>query len=325
MLSVVVVNINRCELLEKCLLSIYREAGELRLEVIVVDNDSSDGSPEMVRKRFPQVRLLRTAGCKGFAENYNTGIRAATGQHVLILNNDTELLCNADGGRLLPAMVERLDREVWIGCLGPMLVYPDGTIQIECARGSLTPRNLAYRALWLDRLFPQHTAFGALNMSYWDHATERTVDTILGACMLVRKCLLERVGGFDERFFLMSEDIDLCKAIRDAGAGILYCPQFRVMHLGSQTVGTRESYAPRIEATLSHYKYFRKHFGIGYAMCFHVLAAALLLAKILLIENRLIASKLGRPALPIRDRLAACASILGWRSLYTGQRVTLRS
>jgi GT2 family glycosyltransferase len=326
-LSVIIVNINRKELLKKCLQSVFREVEKFSAEVIVIDNNSTDGSRNMVSSYFPEVNLIPTSGRKGFAENYNCGIRAARGEYLLVLNNDTELLpCAASSEdyqqrKLLDEMVHRLKREPKVACLGPMLLYPDGKLQAECARNLPTLRDIVFGTLWLDQLFPRSKFFSRLNMPYWDHATERYVECISGACMLIRKSVIEELGNFDEQFFVIAEDTDLCKRIRAAGYRILYVPGFKVVHVSGQTVQLREAYAGKVEAILSMYKYFKKHYGLAWAWLFRLTVALLVLLRILFMENSLVAPLFKRQAFPISQRIVACASLLKWKSLYTGQRV----
>lgn len=324
-LSVIVVNINQRELLKKCLRSIFREVQDISIEVIVVDNDSTDGSRKMVRSDFPAVRLIQKSGQRGFAENYNSGIRVANGENLLILNNDTQLLpykgnekINADK-KFLDAMVWRLNQKPKVACMGPMLLYPDGKIQAECARNLPTLRDIIFGALWLDKLFPKSRLFARLNMTYWDHTTERYVDCVSGACMLVRKSVIKELGSFDEIFFLYGEDTDLCKRIKSAGYSILYIPGFKVVHMTSQTIRFREAYAGKVEALLSKYKYLRKHCDSTYAFLFRILVVPLVILRIILMENSLIAPVFKRSPSPITKRIAACVSILRWKSMYTGQ------
>jgi GT2 family glycosyltransferase len=325
MLSVVVVNINQRELLEKCLRSIFRGA-EDTIEVIVVDNESTDGSCEMVSSLFPKVRLMPTCGRRGFAENYNVGILAARGKYLLILNNDAQLLSLSytgqpqDGSetKFLDAMVQRMEREPEVACLGPMLLYPSGGLQVECARNLPTLSAYIFALLHMEKFFPGSRRFGSYNMTYWDHATERFVDCISGACMLVRKSVLDSLGGFDERFFLAAEDADLCKRIRDTGFFILYCPEFKVIHVGDQTIKRKASYAGTLENIFSLYKYFKKHFGAKYAQIYRMVSVFLWITRILLLENGLVGHFFGRSPLPVSDRLAACIHLLKWRSMYTG-------
>ncbi len=324
-LSVIIVNINQKDLLEKCLRSVFREVRGTSFEVIVVDNGSTDGSCEMVRSLFPEVRLIAVSGRRGFAENYNIGIRTAHGDYLLILNNDTELLPyvqdeqNHSDRKLLDEMVQRLESQPQVACLGPMLLYPDGKLQVECARNLPTLSGVVFGVLWLDQFFPQSEMFGKFNMTYWDHAAEKYVDCISGACMLARASMIDQLGGFDELFFLYAEDADLCRRMRDAGYLILYVPEFKVRHASGQTIQTRESYAGKVEAVLSIYKYFRKHNGSIYAWVFRVVVGSLILLRIAFIENRFVAPLFKRPALPIRARADAVTNLMEWRSMYTGR------
>jgi GT2 family glycosyltransferase len=323
-LSVVIVNINQKELLRQCLRTVSIESEGTATEVIVVDNGSSDGSREMLQVEFPQVRLVCTEGRKGFAENHNAGICIARGEFVLVLNNDTWLVPlkrqpGTEPRGLLGAMVARLANEPRVAAMGALIRYPDGRIQNECARSLPTLPNVLYGMLRLHQLFPRSKRFGQLNLSYWDHLTERSVDSISGACMLLRRSILDELGAFDERYFVSAEDADLCARIRGAGHQILYCPQFEIVHVSGQTLRQVTSYAGRVEERLSIYKYFLKHHGRLVAMAYRALVTLLVVPRIAFLEMAWIAPLLHRSPVPWSERLAACSSLLHWRSMYTGQ------
>jgi len=324
-ISVIIVNIDQKDYLKKCLTSVFSRAGDDPPEVIVVDNGSTDGSREMLRRDFPGVRLVLTEGRRGFSENYNEGIRAARGDFLLILNNDAEILgwmgdreASSDQG-FFDALARRLEADPRAACLGPMLLYPDGRIQVECARSLPTVRDILFGTLWLDQLFSKSRFFGRLNMTYWDHGDARYVDCISGACLLLRNSVMRELGGWDEDFFLMAEDADLCRRIRKAGFFILYDPDFRVRHHSGRSVGRAGVYAGRIEALLSLSRYFGKHHGAVRARLFRWTIVPVMLAKILFVENSLVAPLFRRPAAPWRERWAACLSLLEWKSQFTGR------
>ncbi|HZO89922.1 MAG TPA: glycosyltransferase [Chthonomonadaceae bacterium] len=203
-LSVIILSWNTCGLLEKCLRSLACSQPGLEYEVIVVDNASEDDSRAMVRRLFPNVRLLVNPTNVGFSAGNNTAIPHATGRYVLFLNSDTVVLEGA-----LAAMVRYADAHPDIGILGPKLLNADDTLQYSCRRFPNLGTGF-FRNTPLGRLFP-HNRF-ALDYLYqnWDHATPRDVDWVSGAALMLRRTLLDQIGGFDEDFFMYCEDVDLC-------------------------------------------------------------------------------------------------------------------
>ena len=265
-LSVVILSWNVRDLLRQCLESILNsqsssadEAGEatpaglLTTEIIVVDNASTDGSVDMVRAEFPGVRVIVNAVNRGYAGGNNDGIAAAAGRHVMILNPDTLVLGNA-----LSVMVAYADAHPGAGALGPQLLNPDGSVQ-SSRRRFPTLVTALFESTWLQSLAPR----GVLNHYYLlDRADDATqeVDWLTGACLLVRRQVIQQVGGLDERFFMYSEELDWCRRIRQAGWQIVYLPSARVVHYvaksSDQVVAQRHIYFQS-----SKVRYFRKHHG----------------------------------------------------------------
>ena len=226
--SVLIVNWNTRSLLRACLASIPRE-GDCRLEVIVVDNGSEDGSPEMVVREFPWVRLFRNAENRGFAAANNQAIAVSTGRHVLLLNSDTEVR-----GDTIDRCVRWLDAHPDTAVLGGRVSNPDGTMQPTCFRdpGLL---DLAMLATGLHRLRrPAWLAdlAGRQRMTRWMRDDERDVDVVTGCHMLVRRDAMNLVGTLDEDFFFYGEEADWCRRFRDAGWRVRFAPIGDVIHHG---------------------------------------------------------------------------------------------
>jgi len=251
-LSIVVVNWNVRDLLRRCLRSIFA-APSPAPEVIVVDNASSDGSAEMVRAEFPQVALIANADNRGFPAGNNQGLAVARGRYVMTLNPDTEIAGAAPG-----RIVAYLDAHPEIGALGPQLHNPDGSIQ-SSRRRFPTFATALFESTWLQGIAPR----GVLRRFYVDDVPpDRTqeVDWVTGACLVVRREVLDRVGGFDEGFFMYSEELDWCKRIKSAGWKIVYLPEAQVIHhagkSSEQAVAARHSHFQT-----SKVRYFCKHHG----------------------------------------------------------------
>jgi GT2 family glycosyltransferase len=224
-LSIIVVNWNTRKLLKRCLECIYRTVENLSFEVLVVDNASGDGSSKMVRENFSWVKLIENAENVGFARANNQAIRLSNGRYVLLLNSDTEVQPGA-----LRAMVEFLDSRPEAGAAGSRLLNPDGTLQPSCH-----PMPTLFREFWrlfhLDRLL----RLASYGMGSWDLRSPREVDTVQGACLMLRREVLDVVGLLGEEYFMYSEETDLCFRLRQAGWSIYWVPEARVIHYGAQS------------------------------------------------------------------------------------------
>lgn len=247
--SVVVVNWNTGELLERCIASVEAERGTVRLETIVVDNGSTDGSQEIVRQTFPEVRLIANAGNLGYSAANNQGIQASTGRYVFLLNSDTAVQAGA-----LRALVDYGDTNHDAGIIGPQLLNSDGTLQPS---GGRFPTLLTTMAdlVGLGRLTGR-PRYGTRR----DYSMPAVVDEVSGAAMLVRGEVIKQVGGLDESFAWGYEDVDLCRRAHRAGWQIHYVPSAKVRH----EWGASRRLAPAatvVMAVEGRRHYFLKHHG----------------------------------------------------------------
>jgi hypothetical protein len=248
--AVVVVAWNSREDLPTALRSL--ETATSPLEVVVVDNASEDGTAETVRRDFPTVRLIEAGANLGFAAASNLGWRATAAPLLLFLNPDAELLPGA-----LEAQRAVLERRPEVGIVGPATRNPDGTAQVSFGP-DLTPWNE-----WRQRRLVRGVARrdpAVLREAEALCAREHEPAWVSGSCLMVRRSLLERLGGFDEEFFLYEEDADLCRRARQAGARVVFTPAARVVHhLGRSMERSRGRAA--LEYERSHRLYYRKHAG----------------------------------------------------------------
>ncbi len=255
-LSVVVVNFNAGEMLERCLSSLVAHLSAFDWEGVVVDNCSTDGSEERVARFAPRVRLVRNRENAGFGRGVNQGAAATTAPFVLLLNPDASLLPGA-----AEALCECLDRHPDCAVVGPGVVNEDGTIQ-GSARGDPDMLTGVFgRSTLLTRLFPTLAPARrnvVLSAELRDGEDSIEVDWVSGACMLVRRDAFERVGGFDERFFLYWEDADLCRRLRAAGFRIRYRARAKVVHVVGRSSGSAAPLAIRAFHR-SAYLYYATH------------------------------------------------------------------
>lgn len=224
-LSIIIVNYNTKELLRQTVNSIQSNPAKHSQETIIVDNSSSDGSVEMVWSEMPQVRLIANTVNEGFAKANNKGIRYASGRYVLLLNSDTVVLPGT-----LDTMIEFMDNHTLVGAVGCKVVLPDGSLDKACRRSFPTPMNSLYHALGLSHLFPNHPKFSQYNLTHLDEDETYPVDCLVGAFMMVRREVIEQIGGLDEQFFMYGEDIDWCYRIKEAGWQIYYYPEAKIIH-----------------------------------------------------------------------------------------------
>ena len=222
--SIVIVSWNTRDLLRDCLQSISFQAGPVLLEVIVVDNHSSDGSADMVAMEFPWVRLIRNAANRGFAAANNQGICVARGRYVLLLNPDTLIL---DGA--IAKAVRFADQYPKAAVVGCRTVCGDGSLQYNCFMfPSLL--NLAFSLTRLAKVLRGSRLFGRDRMSWWDYATPRVVDVVAGCYMLVRRLAIDDVGLMDESYFMYSEEADWCWRFWRRGWETMYTPDACIVH-----------------------------------------------------------------------------------------------
>ena len=222
--SVIIVSYNSASVLRPCLEALSRQEYSGETEVIVVDNASSDGAPDMVRENFPWVQLIAGSENVGYSKGVNVGIRRATGRFFFILNPDT--VVRKDSIRKL---VDFMEETPDAGIVGPKLVFHDGNVQLSCRR-FYTFKVLLLRRTPLGKLFKDSKAVRDHLMLDYDHQRTAEVDWILGAAMFVRREAVESVGLMDERFFLYFEDVDWCYRMAQNGLKVYYYPDSVVVH-----------------------------------------------------------------------------------------------
>jgi GT2 family glycosyltransferase len=224
-LSVIIVNYNVKYFLEQCLKSVFISGKDIEMEVFVVDNNSVDGSVEMVKEKFPKVTLIANKENTGFSHANNQAIKKAAGEYVLLLNPDTVVEDNT-----FPRVVEFMDKTPDAGGLGVKMIDGQGVFLPESKRGLPTPTVAFYKIFGLSALFPKSRIFGKYHLGYLDNDKIHSVDVLSGAFMLMRKSVLEKTGYLDETFFMYGEDIDLSWRIIQAGYKNYYFPQTRIIH-----------------------------------------------------------------------------------------------
>jgi GT2 family glycosyltransferase len=268
----VVVTYDALPWIERCLESI---AGT---ETVVVDNGSTDGTVGFVREAYPAVRVIEDEN-RGLAAGWNRGLEATAAELVLVLNADAWLVEDA-----LARLVEAADRHPEAGVVAPRLLNPDGTLQ-RSVRGFPTLWRLATEYLYLRKLAPSSRSLNAFYGGGFDHASERGVEWVMGACMLVRRQAYDEVGPFDERYFLFSEEVDWMRRASDRGWSVVFTPGARCVHVGAAAHGGRMFK----ENVRGHLRYLSLHGRPGEAE-----RARRLLRSSLLLRGRLYRGERGR-------------------------------
>lgn len=224
-LSVVIVNYNVKYFLEQCLHSVEKSIEGIDSEVFVVDNNSVDGSVEMVAEKFPWVKLIANTENTGFSVANNQAIKVSKGEYILLLNPDT--LVELD---TFAKSVEFMDQHPDAGGLGIKMVDGNGRFLPESKRGLPTPTVAFYKIFGLSSLFPKSKTFGKYHLGYLDNEKTHVVDVLSGAYMMLRRETLDKTGLLDETFFMYGEDIDLSYRITKAGYNNYYYPEARIIH-----------------------------------------------------------------------------------------------
>lgn len=262
--AVIIVNWNTVDLLDRCLRALYASEGDIELEVCLVDNGSSDGSLELMRDVYPQVRVIANEVNVGFARANNQGISATHGEYILLLNSDAFL-----GPDVVRRLVARMEEYPDTGAMGCRLVYEDGTFQPSCYSFPDLWTEF-FQAVWLDKAFPRSPIFGRYLMTYWNFNDFRVVDVVMGAVMMLRRRALDEIGLLDEGFFMYSEEVDLCYRLYKGGWKVRYEPAAQAVHLwgGSSRKVPAET---MVRLYQSRTRFFRKHYGHGTASLFKAL------------------------------------------------------
>lgn len=211
-ISIIIVNYNVKDFLYQCLKSIFESSHSLKIETIVIDNNSSDGSVAFLEPLFSNVRFVKLNENIGFGKANNFGFKIATGKYYLLLNPDTVI-----GEKTLQTMFDYMEQNNEVGISGCKILNPDGTFQLACRRGFPTPWASFCKLFGLQKIFPKSKIFAQYNQTFRSIDETYYIDSIMGAFMFIRKEVIDQIGGFDPDYFMYGEDIDLC--YRSAKAG----------------------------------------------------------------------------------------------------------
>lgn len=259
-LTVCIVNHKHRDLLEPLLSSIHALTRHVSYEVFVVDNASGDGSIEMVKARFPWVYLICNERPQGFAANSNQVLRQGRGRYFALLNDDMLLRNDA-----FDRMVAFMDAKPEVGAVGCKLLNGDGTLQRSCWRGFPSPRTLMIDLFYLSKWLPQLPWVRDFEGILQNASEPLQVDYVLGACLVVRRQVVDQVGLLDESFFMFLEETDWCYRIKEKGWRIYWMPDGEIIHYGQQSVSKDpQRFIPMLYR--NYCRFSRKHGSRGAQM-----------------------------------------------------------
>lgn len=277
-LSVIIVNWNSAELLRRCLGSVLSSAGSCDLEVLVIDNASYDGSAEMVAKEFPSVTFIQSDQNRGFAGGNNIVFQQSSGRNVLFLNPDTELV-----GDALHTMLAVLRTRRDAGVVGPKLVNPDLSVQIDCMRAFPTILNQLFDSSLTRGVFGKFN-FGGVKAVIDESDDPVSVEMLPGTCVMLKREVFDQAGRFNEKYFMYAEDVELNYRVKDAGWTNYYVASAAVIHYGGQSSAQKsESFFSTVMIREAVWEFLRASHAEWYAFAYRATTCLAAVARIALL------------------------------------------
>lgn len=258
-ISIIIINYKTRELTLNCIESVIYSKTKYNYEIILIDNASYDGIILEVYKQFPQVYCIENNKNVGFSKANNQGIKVAKGRYILLLNSDTVI-----EETTLETMIDFMDSNPNIGASGCKVVLPNGTLDKACRRGFPTPTASFYYFSGLAKRYPNNPKYNQYHLGHLNEDEVYPVDCLVGAFMLVRKEVIDEVGGLDEDFFMYGEDIDWCYRIKQGGWENYYYPMTTIIHYKGAS-SRRKPYKIIYEFHRAMYLFHRKHFSRKYS------------------------------------------------------------
>lgn len=284
-ISVVILNFNTASLTKICLETLLAsKLAPYTMEVIVCDNGSTDDSVPMIKREFPGVKLIENNKNLGFAAGNNPGIKRAKGRYILLLNTDTEVPSDT-----IATMIRFMDSNPEVGASTCKVLLPDGSMDPACHRGFPTPWVAFTYVMKLEKLFPKTRLFGEYHQGYKDLSAIHEVDCIVGAFFLVRKEVVDQIGGMDEDYFMYGEDLDWAYKIRQKGWKIMYNPSVTILHKKKQSGRSNVLKSRRVTTEVYFHRYnwlfYKKHFAKRYGPVLSFLVGMFYQIRIFLLEH----------------------------------------
>lgn len=271
-LSIIIVNYNSFSYLQKCLQSLYNSnfPGN-QYEIILIDNASSDNSPQLIKKEFPGIKLISNKSNQGFARANNQGIEKSLGEYILLLNPDTVVSHNT-----LSRMAEYMDQNPETGVSTCRVELPSGSLDDACHRGFPTPWRAFCHFSGLGSLFPKSKFLNGYHLGYDNLDKIHEIDSCVGAFMFIRKETGKKIGWLDEDYFWYGEDLDFCYRVRKSGMRVVFVPDVKIIHYKgissgiknhskNQSLATRDIKRKATQARFNVMKlFYQKHYADVY-------------------------------------------------------------
>jgi N-acetylglucosaminyl-diphospho-decaprenol L-rhamnosyltransferase len=321
-LSIIIVNWNSAVYLRACLTSLYRKVRTVTFEVIVVDNGSFDGSEEAVQE-FPNVIFVQSRKNIGFSRGNNLGFSYASGQLIMFLNPDTEIV-----GDAVEQMMNCLHLNESAGAVGPYLLNTDGSLQTSCVQALPTIWNQLLDSNLLRRVFPRSSLWGT--RAFFNHDGQPVaVEAISGASFMVKRSVFEQVGMFDEEYFMYSDDLDLSWKIRAAGFLIFYLRGSKVIHHGGRSTASQHDHFEDVAQREALLKFFRKRKGDVYSELYRWAMMGIAVVRLVAVISVLLFSvgiQREAPRLVLKKWMAICLWAMGFpdRTTISGEQPVRR-
>jgi len=277
-LSIIIINYNVKEFLLNLLDSIRKAVKNISTEIIIVDNASDDGSVEILREKFPSIKLIANKKNVGFGAANNQALETAKGKYFLLINPDA--IVKED---TLLKMLEFFNSTPQVGIAGCKVLNPDGSLQLACRRGFPGPWTSFTKVMGLSKLFPKSRLFARYNLTYLDENQTYEVDAVSGAFMMMRKEVYEKIGGFDQQFFMYGEDLDLCYRTQKSGYKVFYVHNTEIIHYKGESTKRSSLDETKIFYDAMHL-FVRKHFSSSF-LIESILQAAIIFRKLIAFAN----------------------------------------
>ena len=252
-ISIIIVNWKVKKLLKKCLDSILKYKEDLDIEIFVIDNNSNDGSLEMITSNYPEVNMISLFINSGFAKANNLGLKKAKGKYLLLLNPDTEITKN-----FFKKILKYLDENNNVGILGPKILNSDNTIQ-RSVRRFPTFISQVLILLKLKNILSNNVFLSNYLYKNFNYNKTQEVDQVMGAAMFIRRSVLEKIGLLDENFFIWFEEVDYCKRANKFGFVVKYFSEANIIHKGGASFNKQSVIKNQMIFNKSLLRYFKKH------------------------------------------------------------------
>ena len=280
-ISFCIVNLNAKKYLSNCLKSIPGSTKLDSIEIIVVDNNSYDGSANFLIEKYPDIKLIRNRRNKGYTKAMNQALRSSNGEYKVVLNPDTLLMHDS-----IDILIDQMRSDRNIGIVGPKVINEDGSFQKSCRRGIARPAAVFSYFLGLSERYPSNKRFTGYHLNYLDENTLNEVNGVSGSCMIIFDKLIDDIGYFDERYFAYQEDSDYCLMAINNGWKIYYNPEAVVKHFGGKGGAHSLPSKAIFEWHRSYVRYYFKHFSSDYSFLFNVFYYTIMVGKLIFAETK---------------------------------------